>query len=657
LHKNARNACIHERLLLQIYLAKAKYEQKESIGDAVLRMALNSCLNLKKREEKNMKKSSVKKLLALLTASALTVGCLAACGGGDSAGESSTDTPADSGTSGAGTETKTQEESTAGDSGAADTGASDTFIADREVTVHVYVDDIYNALPDDQASTPVWQEIKARTGIDLNITYTVADSNSGTLSAQLAAGTIPDAIVCYLNNSTRPEFVYLLKAAQDGMFADLAPYMADSKVYSKYLDESYLPSDTYNNIVFRDEFNGAAYIMHLAIPAVDHSTEYIPEDEWVGGLYIQKSIAEALDLDVTSIKTQDDLYNLLVQIRDGGFTDDNGNAVVPLGPKYWGGSTDALDYIISNYDWGVSDFYNVDENGKVLHEAETDYVYDQINFVRKLLDENLIHPEFFTMEETRVSEMSKTHGVGIIADVHNYTDIIYESDDWIPLGPLNDYRGKNTEKVSGKGGYGAWAVNADAENPEDIFRLFDYLSSEEGQLLCQYGIEGLSYNMVDGYPVVTEDVQKAIDNGDSDYLINNIGAAFGGSGCVLFDFILTDTDARERFGESRPGAGNSATFARAVEIAEDYPIEKELVPGLSATAYLSAESMADVKEQLSLVGNYREMIVQAIFASSDDEVTKIVENYRAQLKAAGIEKFEAYLEELYKEDPTCINFY
>ena len=42
------------------------------------------------------------------------------------------------------------------------------------------------------------------------------------MASQLAAGNIPDAIICYLNNSTRPEFPILLKAAKEGMFADVS---------------------------------------------------------------------------------------------------------------------------------------------------------------------------------------------------------------------------------------------------------------------------------------------------------------------------------------------------------------------------------------------------------------------------------------------------
>ena len=138
-------------------------------------------------------------------------------------------------------------------------------------------------------------------------------------------------------------------------------------------------------------------------------------------------------------------------MRSGSrFHGDNGNPVYPLGPKYWGGSVDALNYITAGYNWGVKDigdFYNIDENGNVLHEAETDYVYQKINFVRQLLAEDLINPEFFTMDATRAEEVSETKNSAIIADVHNYEEIIYGSEDWVPLGPLNDRTGSNAEVV------------------------------------------------------------------------------------------------------------------------------------------------------------------------------------------------------------------
>ena len=142
------------------------------------------------------------------------------------------------------------------------------------------------------------------------------------------------------------------------------------------------------------------------------------------------------------------------------------------------------------------------------------------------------------------------------------------------------------------------AISADAENPEEIFQFFDWLSTKEGQIIAQYGAEGVSYTMEDGYPRLTDEVAEKLNAGDTDYLINTIGAGFGGSGNYFFEFVLTNKNNKDNFGESRPGAssGNSA-FARSVQIAKDYPVEKKLVSGLNATAYMSVDELADVKMQ------------------------------------------------------------
>lgn len=555
-----------------------------------------------------------------------------------------------------GTLTGCAEKSSSAGSGAVDAGdRPDTWIADRTITVQAYVDDIGYSIPDDFSDTPVMKEIKRLTGIDVDIQYTPGDSDSAVLASHLASGTIPDVVVTYLNDSSRPEFSLLLKAAKEDMFADLSDFMKQSKIYNKYYENEYLPNDAYKNITFRDDLDGA-YILQLSIPAVDRSLEFNPQEEYVGGMYIQKSIADSLGINPSEIRTQEQFYQLLVDIKNGGFTDRHGNPVYPLGPKYWGGSKDTLDYIVRGYDWGVSDGYNIDKDGNIKHEVETDYVYDKINFVRKLLAENLINPEFFTMDSTRAAEVSETGNSAIISDVHNYQEIVYSTGEWVPLGPLDDYTGDNAKTVRGKTGYGALAISAEAQNPEEIFAFFDFLSTEQGKLLGNYGVEGVHYDMVDGKPVLKEEVLTHLNDGDSEWLINNVGASFGGSGVVFWEYVMTDIDWLEEFGESRPGAGAGSGFEGAIKIATDYPYKKKLVPGLKATAYLSADSLTEVKAQMSLL-DYKEMLVQAMYATSDKEVQSIVEGFRKQLQQAGLEEFKAHLESVYKEDSKSINFY
>ena len=344
-----------------------------------------------------MKKKVVKRLLALSLAGVLAVGMLAGCGGSDS-GSSSTD-GAEAADSADSSDTGSADAAdTSGDTDAADSadgaGGESTFIADRTITVQAYVDDIGYYLPDDLNNTPVMQKITELTGIKLDIRYTPGDSDAKVLASQLAAGTIPDVIVSYLDNSTRPEFPILLKAAKEGMFADVSEYMKNSKVYSRYYEDGFLPNDAYKNISFRDDLDGV-YLWQLNIAAVDNTLEWIPEEEYLGGLYIQKAIADDLGIDVMNSRTQDEFYDLLVSIKEGGYKDDNGNDVYPLGPKFWGGSMDSIDYVVPGFKWGVSQDYNIDDEGHVRHEAEMDTIYDEINYVRKLLNEGLMNPEFF----------------------------------------------------------------------------------------------------------------------------------------------------------------------------------------------------------------------------------------------------------------------
>ena len=130
----------------------------------------------------------------------------------------------------------------------------------------------------------------------------------------------------------------------------------------------------------------------------DDSMKFDPQEDMIGGLFIQSDICEALDIDPREIHTADEFYDLLVAIRDGGFEDEHGQPVTPLGPKFWGGSVDAMDYFLRPFNWGVSKGFNITEDGEILHEVETDYAMEKVNYVRKLLDEGLIHPEFFTMD-------------------------------------------------------------------------------------------------------------------------------------------------------------------------------------------------------------------------------------------------------------------
>lgn len=55
------------------------------------------------------------------------------------------------------------------------------------------------------------------------------------------------------------------------------------------------------------------------------------------------------------------------------------------------------------------------------------------------------------------------------------------------------------------------AITAKAKNPALAARFLDYSYSEEGKMLNNFGIEGVSYNMIDGYPTFSEVITKNPD--------------------------------------------------------------------------------------------------------------------------------------------------
>lgn len=62
--------------------------------------------------------------------------------------------------------------------------------------------------------------------------------------------------------------------------------------------------------------------------------------------------------------------------------------------------------------------------------------------------------------------------------------------------------------------YNGWtaAISTSCKNPELAARLLDYGYSEKGEMLYNFGIEGTSYKMVNGYPTYTDTIMKNPNN-------------------------------------------------------------------------------------------------------------------------------------------------
>lgn len=528
---------------------------------------------------------------------------------------------------------------TKSDSGDKPEDAPDTWIADRTITGLIFQSASDASV---EMNPEIQKYIKEKTGITLELKGITAEDSQGALASGLAAGNLPDFIAFYLNNSGRPEMPMLLKASNEGQFIDLKPFMEDSKVYSKYLDKDYLPQDTRENIMFRDEWDGASYLVHMAI---DRNPGQVTK-KYVGGTYIKKSIADELGIDPLTIDTSEEIYEVANKIKEGNFVDDNGAPVTAIGPTAWGGSE--RDYLYNDIVWSgdSSEKFFKGEDGEIKHESQTDYGLRRVEYVQKLLKEGLMHPEFYTINETRAKEGIVNGSFGIVSDMHNY---LPENNDmgYVPLGPVNRVDGTNNKIMEYKSGSAGWAIPSTTKNPEEVFKFADWLASREGKLLYFYGLEGRDYDLdVNGNPVVKKEVLELKEKNPEE--AKKLG--FRGVGSYWGEHLgFTDLDNNADFGEAEWGASVSKEdSSSATKIIEMYKLDQRIkeatiVDGMTPKAFLYEFDKGEGKLDSALT-RYNEDMQRAYYAKTIDEAKKILDESKNNLEKNGLNEFCDFLE-------------
>lgn len=511
-------------------------------------------------------------------------------------------------------------------------GKPATWIADRKIKGLVFMGtDDYT----EDMNAEIKAKIKEQTGIDFEIEIMKAEHSIDGLIAGIAANDLPDFVAFYLNNSGRPEMPVVLKAAREGMFTDLTPLLKNTKEYSKYLQEDFLPLDTKFGVMFRPEFNGSSYFVHMNI---NRQGGYQTR-KYVGGPYIRKDIADSLGIDPRTINSTDQLYDLAKKIKEGNFKDNNGNPVIPIGPAYWGGKE--VGALFNDLEWGADDQrIKQSKDGKILHEAETEFALKKVEYIQKLIEEKLIHPEFFTIDESRATEGALNGSWAIIADTHNYQE--YNQDmHYIPVGPIDKVDGPYQMEINFKSGYSAWAIPATTKNPEDVVKLADYLASKEGKLLWKYGLEGRDYTLgADGYPLVKQEVLdlKQKDPNEAKKL------GFAGVGNYWGELLgSTDIDFMADFGEMEYGdklkKAEDQGFQKIIEYwnYDEKRKNAEIIDAYTPTSFLGEfDRSTELKAALD---NYNDSLIRAYYSKSTDEAKKILDSALKQLKSAGLDDY------------------
>lgn len=425
---------------------------------------------------------NAKKLVALLLSLALVLS-LGACGGN---GESSTSSEASPSST-------TEESGAAAESGdesqaeTAETGEFQLPIVDEPTTLSYFVADDSNAaiMTTDWNDNEFYQEMERRTGVHLEFEMVSSADYQTNFNLMIASGNLADMI--YVGASYYAEGVDA--AIDDGYFLDL------TDLVDEYMPnyEKVRTSDVQYELLSTTDSGrlGAVYELRQS-----------KQGPWLG-LWIRQDWLDDLGLDTPV--TFDDYHEVLT-----AFKNEKG-ATAPLILNFSGSDG---EFGTMSGGLNVLNSWQLDETGKVNFGPYMDAWKEYVTIMHQWYTEGLIDPDFMATDE-RTADMAKvvTGASGLFAALYTMPSV-YEAaseDPNMNLAPVNPPVMNEGDEghIRLRDSYtsGNTAISADSENWEVALRWLDYLYTEEGALLANYGVEGDTFEFDEnGEPVFTDKI-------------------------------------------------------------------------------------------------------------------------------------------------------
>jgi putative aldouronate transport system substrate-binding protein len=341
---------------------------------------------------------------------------------------------------------------------------------------------------------PAFQELEKRTGISVKFEVTPADQYNTTMQTRLAAAKgLPDLI-------RLPDDP--IRYAKGGLIIPLDDLIG-----------SYAPS-ILNLFRERPEVmkamtapDGAIYTLSAVVDARSMVN--------LNGLGMRKDWLETLNLEEPD--TIDQWFDVLMAFKEG---DPNGN-----------GKKDEIPVIAINVNglyklaWSyglhlaLSDGWYPDEDGKIVYEWIEPRMKDWLQEMNKWYEAGLLDPDMGSQNRDKYTAkaIGDTAGAAV-------SDMTMQFPQWNER-MANDYPHARWEGiVPPEGPYGDrmmereqptenihYGITRDCKDPETVIKWLDYMfASRDGQILMgNFGLEGLSYEMVDGEPQFTDFILKS----------------------------------------------------------------------------------------------------------------------------------------------------
>ncbi|WP_322199073.1 hypothetical protein [Acutalibacter intestini] len=541
----------------------------------------------------------MKKLICLLLALAMMLGCLAACGsdsGKSSSAPSSSvpskeeSTPSSKADEGSGEESDPKEANEGGK------------LFDEPVTLDLFIDIPWFWL-DKWGTDEVSQKITELTNMSFNVTRE----------------TDPQEIALMINSDDLPDLVYVENGGRQAMLSD--PDVCYS--YNELVERTGVDIHANETVI---KANTAADGNYYALLNAYTSQESIDKGE----AYISggaRSLAYRLDIweDIGSpeFNSIEDVEKALLACKEK-YPD-----VIPLLPlegNQW--------YFAEQMGLNGSGSLGYDKDGKPCHYLNMEGIQDYYKLLNRFYREGLITPE------------SMTYGYDKYCEVRNSgkTFIQIRSADEAMTSNVaakeagTDYRWKllthdlsDNALVSVNTGIG-WAgtfITKNCKDPESAIRFMSWARGEEGRKLGSWGIEGVHWEYTeDGGVMTTQSYRDGLANGKIRQNDFGVGVwIFGDQGDEnsFMDAAATDPDQIDYYQRLRNGSKHTKVMS---ELKKCIPTEGDM-----QNLWNSLNDMC-----------YSE-VNKAIFAETEEECQAALDTLYQQAETMGLSKLNAWMAE------------
>lgn len=337
----------------------------------------------------------------------------------------------------------------------------------------------------------IYQELSARTGINLEWELYSGTAMQTQFSLLIAAGDLPD-ICCVAQYYTDG----IASAVENEIFVDLAPYLADYAPHYKSITEQ----DGIRQLVY-DEYGELICFHEIGQKELTPNTGMLIRGDWLE--------EQGLELPIT----YEQYESTLLQLKDA--YDLEAPIVHTSAPMAAMAATNEL-YLSSGKN--VKTDFSLDADGNLIFGPVEDSYREWLQIMRRWYDEGLIYRDFYSVDAGSAMSLPIEYvSLEKSACMHNYCEFVAmisfdDPDARLDAGYLpRDTEDQQVHLTTGIDARfksnTAWAfsTNATMEEIQAGCLMLNYLYTDEGALLANWGVEGTAFEyQEDGTPWFTD---------------------------------------------------------------------------------------------------------------------------------------------------------